>query len=130
VLHAGFVSPASYIAISRHLHEKNSCFHDIFLLFYIIIQRLLKMRVILSHSYILRGSDTIQDENLTFEDGILFCKYIFQCAIHKTLKGVPEEWMIHYKTHEMFDTLGYQFNPKDLERILFHLNIDNLYSKL
>ena len=67
---------------------------------------------------------------MTFEDGILFCNYIFQCAIHKTLNGVPEEWMIHYKTHELFETLGYQFNLKDLERIMFQLNIDNLYSKL
>jgi len=38
--------------------------------------------------------------------------------------------MIHYKTHELFETLGYQFNLKDLERIMFQLNIDNLYSKL
>jgi len=38
--------------------------------------------------------------------------------------------MIHYKTHEMFDDLGYRFNPKDLEKILFRLNLDNLYAKL
>jgi hypothetical protein len=72
----------------------------------------------------------MHEDELTFEDGILFCKYVFQCAIHKTLNGVPEEWMIYYKTHEMFDGLGYQFNPKDLEKILFRLNLDNLYTKL
>ena len=50
--------------------------------------------------------------------------------MHKTLNGVPEEWLINYKTHELLEGLGYRFNPKDLEKIMFRLNIDNLYSKL
>jgi len=74
--------------------------------------------------------ERIDEEKLTFEDGILFCKYLFQCAIHKTLNGVPEEWMIHYKTHELLEELGYHFNIKDLEKIMFTLNIDNIYTKL
>ncbi|GAF76604.1 unnamed protein product, partial [marine sediment metagenome] len=45
----------------------------------------------------------MEDENLTFEDGIVFCKHIFQCAVHKTLHGVPEEWDIFYKTHEALE---------------------------
>ena len=73
---------------------------------------------------------TFDEENLTFEDGILFCKYLFQCAIHKTLNGVSEEWNILYKTHALLDELGYHSNIKDLEKIMFRLNIDNLYSKL
>jgi hypothetical protein len=39
--------------------------------------------------------------------------------MHKALNGVPEEWLINYR-----------FNPKDLERIMFRLNIDNIYAKL
>jgi hypothetical protein len=72
----------------------------------------------------------IDEDKLTFEDGILFCKYLFQCAMHKTLNGVPEEWLINYKTHELLNELGYRFNHKDLERIMFRLNIDNIYKKL
>ena len=47
----------------------------------------------------------IKDEELTFEDGVLFCKHIFQCAIHRTLNGVPEQWAIFYKTHEALEKL-------------------------
>jgi len=50
--------------------------------------------------------------------------------MHKTLNGVPEEWLINYKTHELLEELGYRFNHKDLERIMFQLNIDNIYKKL
>ena len=50
--------------------------------------------------------------------------------MHKTLNGVPEEWMINYKIYDLLDTLGYHWNPKDLERIMFELNLDNLYNKL
>ena len=34
----------------------------------------------------------LEENDLTFEDGILLCKHIYQCAIHKTLNGVMEEW--------------------------------------
>ena len=37
---------------------------------------------------------------LTFEDGILICKHIFQIAIDKTLNGVREEEEIFHKAHE------------------------------
>ena len=50
--------------------------------------------------------------------------------MHKTLNGVPEEWLINYKTYELLDELGYRFDLKDLERIMFRLNIDNIYKKL
>ena len=72
----------------------------------------------------------MDEEKLTFEDGVLFCKHVYQCAIHKTLQGVPEEWMIHYKTHELLDTLGYQFDSKNLEKVMFKLNLDNIYTKI
>ncbi|MCK5458513.1 MAG: hypothetical protein KAI20_01370 [Thermoplasmatales archaeon] len=45
------------------------------------------------------------EELLTFEDGVLICKHIFQCAIHKTLNGVPEEWDIFFKIHEILEKI-------------------------
>jgi hypothetical protein len=72
----------------------------------------------------------MNEEPLTFEDGIVFCKHLYQSAIHKTLNGVPEEWMIFYKTHEFLDSLGYHFDHKDLEKVMFKLNLDNLFRKL
>jgi hypothetical protein len=78
----------------------------------------------------LGGAIHINEEQLTFEDGILFCKHLYQSAIHKTLKGVPEEWMIFYKTHEFLETLGYRFDNTDLERVLFKLNLDSIFRRL
>lgn len=72
----------------------------------------------------------MDEENLTFEDGVLFCKYLYQCAIHKTLNGVPEEWDIFYKTHEVLSGLGFTFTNEELEKILFKLNMDNMYAKV
>jgi hypothetical protein len=79
---------------------------------------------------ILAGAKSIDQEKLTFEDGVLFCKHLYQCAIHKTLNGVPEEWTIFYKTHELLDELGYRFDNKDLEKVMFKLNLDNIYKKV
>jgi len=76
------------------------------------------------------GAVRIDEEQLTFEDGVIFCKYLYQSAIHKTLNGVPEEWSIFYKTHELFEKLGYHFDSKDLEKVMFKLNLDNLYTKI
>jgi hypothetical protein len=76
------------------------------------------------------GAVRMNEEELTFEDGILFGKYLYQSAIHKTLNGVPEEWMIFYKTHDLLEKLGYHFENKDLEKVMFKLNLDNLYSKI
>ncbi|MBN1280844.1 MAG: hypothetical protein JXA00_04265 [Candidatus Thermoplasmatota archaeon] len=71
------------------------------------------------------------DENhLTFEDGVVFCKHLYQCAIHKTLNGVPEEFMIFCRTHELLGELGYHFSTQDLERVMFKLNLENLYRKI
>ena len=72
----------------------------------------------------------MDDEKLTFEDGIIFCKHLYQCAIHKTLNGVLEEWMIFYKIHTLLDELGYHFNSVDLEKIMFKLNLDDIYMKI
>jgi len=70
------------------------------------------------------------EEELTFEDGVLFCKHIFQCAIHKTLNGVPEEWNIFYKTHEILGKLGWDYNNERLYEILSELNMEDVYAKM
>lgn len=90
------------------------------------------------------GGDVMKMENedLTFEDGILLCKHIYQCAIHKTLQGVMEEWEIFEKTHEMLKSLEEkrsqqviytfekQFDNKRLDEILFKLNMENVYATI
>jgi len=40
-------------------------------------------------------------EDLTFEDGVLLCKHIYQSAIEKTLSGVIEQEQIFYRAHEL-----------------------------
>ena len=72
----------------------------------------------------------MDEENLTFEDGIVCCKYLYQCAIHKTLNGVPEEWAIFYKTHDALEKLGYEFNEKELQDVLYKMNVDSLYNEM
>jgi hypothetical protein len=72
----------------------------------------------------------MHEENLTFEDGVLLCKHIYQCAIQKTLQGVPEQWMIFMKTHEMLEKLGQSTNTDRLSKILFQLNADDIYAEI
>jgi hypothetical protein len=71
--------------------------------------------------------------DLTFEDGILLCKHIFQCAIHKTLNGVPEQWDIFFKTHETLQSIQIhnQFQEsKRLNEVLYQLNMDDIFKKM
>jgi hypothetical protein len=72
----------------------------------------------------------VQTEHLTFEDGILFCKYIYQCAIHKTLNGLPEEWDIFYKSHEALERLDKDIKSDRLDEVLYKLNMDDVYTKM
>ena len=76
------------------------------------------------------GGFILQEEELTFEDGVLFCKHIFQCAIHKTLNGVPEQWDIFYKTHETLEKLEGKLNNERLNEVLYKLNVDDIYAKM
>lgn len=76
------------------------------------------------------GELDLEEEPLTFEDGVALCKHIFQCAIHKTLNGVPEEWTIFMKTHQVLTDLGYDTDVRKLEEVLFKLNLDSLYRKV
>ena len=79
------------------------------------------------------------EDKLTFEDGILLCKHIYQCAIHKSLQGVMEEWEIFQKTYELLSKLEQnreqatpwlesQFDKKRLDELLFHFNLENVYA--
>jgi len=70
------------------------------------------------------------DEELSFEDGVLFCKHVFQCAIHKTLNGVPEEWDIYYKTHEALEKIKHEVNNDRLQDLLFRLNMEDVYREM
>jgi len=67
-------------------------------------------------------------DDLTFEDGILFCKYIYQSAIEKTLKGVIEQEQIFYRTYKMLNKLNYKSNNRRLEELLYLLNMENIYT--
>ena len=72
----------------------------------------------------------MDEEELTFEDGIALCKHIFQCAIHKTLNGVPEEWSILYRTHQMLTEIGFTNDNKALQDVLYKMNLDDIYRKI
>jgi hypothetical protein len=43
------------------------------------------------------------------------------------MNGVPEEWIIFYKTNVFLNKLGYNSDIKDLEKVMFKLNLDDLY---
>jgi len=65
---------------------------------------------------------------LTFQDGILLCKHVYQSAIEKTLKGVIEQDQIFYKTHKVLNKLENKSNIQRLDELLYLLNLENIYS--
>lgn len=67
-------------------------------------------------------------DNLTFDDGVLLCKYIYQSAIEKTLNGVFEQEQIFYRAHEMLNKIDHTFNNERLDELLYLLNMENIYS--
>lgn len=69
-------------------------------------------------------------DNLTFEDGVLLCKYIYQSVIDKTLNGVIEQEQIFYKVHELLNKLDHNFNNERLDELLHMLNIENVYTMI
>jgi hypothetical protein len=46
------------------------------------------------------------------------------------MNGVPEEWLIFYKAHSVLNKLGYTSDVKDLENVMFKLNLDDLYMNI
>ena len=69
-------------------------------------------------------------DSLTFEDGLLLCKHIYQSAIEKTLNGVIEQEQIFYKAHDMLIKLDHTFNNERLDKLLHMLNMENIYATL
>ena len=69
-------------------------------------------------------------DNLTFEDGVLLCKHIYQSAIDKTLNGVIEQEQIFYRAHELLSKLNHNFNNERLEEILYMLNMEDIYATI
>ena len=67
-------------------------------------------------------------EELSFNDGIIVCKYIFQSAIEKTLNGVIEQEQIFFKVHEMLHKLEHNCDNKRLDELLHMLNMENVYA--
>jgi len=69
-------------------------------------------------------------EDLTFQDGILICKYIYQNVIDKTLNGVIEQEEIFHKTYELLKDIDSGFSHRRLDELLFELNIENATQKI
>ena len=69
-------------------------------------------------------------DDLTFEDGILLCKHIYQSAIDKTLNGVLEQEQIFYKAHDMLSKIEYGFNNERLDELLCLLNMEDIYATI
>jgi len=66
-------------------------------------------------------------DELTFEDGVLLCKHIYQSAIEKTLQGVIEQEQIFYKTHDVLSKLENCFDGERLDELLHLFNMENVY---
>ena len=65
-------------------------------------------------------------EKLTFEDGVILCKHIYQNAIDKTLNGVIEQEQIFYKAHGALDKINIKHRKDRLDELLFLLNMENV----
>jgi len=74
--------------------------------------------------------EDIMRDSLTFEDGVLLCKYIYQSAIDKTLNGVIEQEEIFYKAHDLLKKLDHNFNHERLDELLYILNMENVYTTI
>ena len=67
-------------------------------------------------------------DDLTFEDGILLCKHIYQSAIEKTLNGVIEQEQIFCRAYETLSKLERSFNNERLDELLHMFNMENIYA--
>ncbi len=65
---------------------------------------------------------------LTFEDGVLLCKHIYQNAIEKTLQGVVEQEQIFQRAHEMLSKLERDLDNERIDELLYLFNLENIYS--
>jgi len=69
-------------------------------------------------------------EDLSFEDGIILTKYIYQSVIDKTLNGVIEQEEIFYKTHDVISKIQKNTDIDRLDQLLFHFNMENISRNL
>jgi len=75
------------------------------------------------------GKLVVRDE-LSFEDGIMLAKYIYQSVIDKTLNGVIEQEEIFYKTHDILEKIQNNTDVERLDEILYYFNMENVYKNL
>ena len=71
-----------------------------------------------------------KNQELTFEDGLLLAKHIYECAVHKTLHDVPEQWQIYYKTYVILHKILGETDPRRIHDILYKLNLSDFYTSL
>ena len=69
-------------------------------------------------------------KELSFEDGIILCKHVYQSAIEKTLQGVMEQEEIFYRAHDMLNKLEHKTNNERLDELLHLLNMENMYATI
>ena len=69
-------------------------------------------------------------DSLTFEDGILLCKHVYQSAIDKTLQGVFEQEEIFIRAHDMLSKLEHNYNHERIDELLCMLNMENVYATI
>jgi hypothetical protein len=69
-------------------------------------------------------------ERLSFNDGVMLCNYIYQCAIEKTLHGVIEQEEIFFRAHDMLKRLEKESDIDRLDELLFRFNINNVYAQI
>jgi len=70
------------------------------------------------------------NDELTFEDGIILCKYIYQSAIDKILKGVIEQEEIFIRAHQQLKKLEKKYSRERLDELLYLLNIQDIYTTI
>ena len=70
------------------------------------------------------------NDELTFEDGIILCKYIYQSAIDKILKGVIEQEEIFIRAHQQLKKLEKKYSRERLDELLYLLNMQDIYTTI
>lgn len=70
------------------------------------------------------------NDELTFEDGIILCRHIYQSAIDKILNGVIEQEEIFIRAHQQISKLEKHYNKERLDELLHLLNMENIYAKI
>ena len=70
------------------------------------------------------------NDELTFEDGIILCRHIYQSAIDKILKGVIEQEEIFIRAHQQLKKLEKKYSRERLDELLYLLNMQDIYTAI